>query len=334
MRKMIIRIVLLFVMLSGISPLVEAAESEFVAAMVFEQELLEGGDLRRTIIDDFNGDGIFDVGAFNEDGTVSAYLANGDGTFAEETTYSEEDLALSSIAGEPDSAVVSAAESSLSSGSESAATAAAVPQSGSAGSVNCWGKLATPNAELSDMVAIAGGWRCSVALKSDGSIVGWGYDNYGQTTPPTGKDFVAIATGYAHSLALKSDGSIVGWGNDYYGQTTPPAGNAFVAIAACTYHSLAICGQIKRAEVLLLNLAQDVIELNLQNGIENSLDAKLDAALQALESINQNDNVAAINTLESFINAVEAQSGDKISTEDATALINAAQEIIDLLSAE
>jgi hypothetical protein len=51
---------------------------------------------------------------------------------------------------------------------------------------------------------------------------------------------VAIAAGSAHSLALKSDGSIVGWGNNYYGQATPPAGNDFTSICAGGYHSLAL----------------------------------------------------------------------------------------------
>lgn len=58
--------------------------------------------------------------------------------------------------------------------------------------------------------------------------------------PPDGNDFVAISTGSSHSLALKEDGSIVGWGSDYYGQTTPPAGHGFTAIAAGHHHSLAI----------------------------------------------------------------------------------------------
>lgn len=71
---------------------------------------------------------------------------------------------------------------------------------------------------------------------------------------------------------------------------------------------------------------------NLKHGIENSLDAKLDAALKALEDINENNDVAAINTLEAFINAVQAQSGTKITEADADALIAAAQEIIALLS--
>jgi hypothetical protein len=84
---------------------------------------------------------------------------------------------------------------------------------------------------------------------------------------------------------------------------------------------------------LLMELAQDVIDLNLHQGISNSLDAKLSAAMQALDDINENNDVAAINTLQAFINAVEAQRGDKIPEADADALIAAAQEIIDLVSA-
>ena len=43
---------------------------------------------------------------------------------------------------------------------------------------------------------------------------------------------------------------------------------------------------------------------------------------------------AAMNSLESFINAIEAQRGNKISDADADALIAAAQQIIDLLMSE
>jgi uncharacterized delta-60 repeat protein len=85
---------------------------------------------------------------------------------------------------------------------------------------------------------------------------------------------------------------------------------------------------------LLLELAQDVIELNLKNGIENSLDAKLGAALQALDDINTNNDDAAINTLEAFVYAVEAQRGKEISEADADELIAVALEIIALLSSE
>jgi len=50
--------------------------------------------------------------------------------------------------------------------------------------------------------------------------------------------------------------------------------------------------------------------------------------------VNTNNDVAAINTLEAFIAAVEAQRGNKISEADADDLIASAQEIIELLSME
>ncbi len=77
---------------------------------------------------------------------------------------------------------------------------------------------------------------------------------------------------------------------------------------------------------------QNVIDLNLQQGIENGLVAKLEAAMQSLDDINENNDVAPVNTLKAFINAVQAQRGTKITEADVDALIAAAQEIIALLS--
>jgi hypothetical protein len=56
--------------------------------------------------------------------------------------------------------------------------------------------------------------------------------------------------------------------------------------------------------------------------------AKLDAALQALDDVSANNDAAAINAVEAFINHVRAQSGNKISVADADALIDIANEII------
>ncbi|UCG17137.1 MAG: right-handed parallel beta-helix repeat-containing protein [Phycisphaerales bacterium] len=85
-------------------------------------------------------------------------------------------------------------------------------------------------------------------------------------------------------------------------------------------------------QTMIEQIISDVLALNLQNGIENSLDSKLDAAQQALDDLNNSNNVAAINALGAFINAVQAQSGVHIPADDANALIAAAQQIIDLLS--
>ena len=82
---------------------------------------------------------------------------------------------------------------------------------------------------------------------------------------------------------------------------------------------------------LIQQLCEDVVALNLKQGITNSLDSKLDAVLQALDDVNENNDVAAINALQAFINAVEAQRGVHIPAADADTLIAAAQQIITLL---
>jgi hypothetical protein len=85
-------------------------------------------------------------------------------------------------------------------------------------------------------------------------------------------------------------------------------------------------------EVQIKELVAEVVSLNLQQGITNSLDSKLDAVLKALEDVNENNDGAAIGALGAFINAVNAQRGGKITEEDADALIEMAQQIIDLLT--
>jgi len=66
--------------------------------------------------------------------------------------------------------------------------------------------------------------------------MGYGLVWYGRLS----NDFVAVAAGAYHNLALKSDGSLVVWGRNNYGQINVPVGNDFVAIAAGSWHNLAI----------------------------------------------------------------------------------------------
>ena len=79
-----------------------------------------------------------------------------------------------------------------------------------------------------------------LTLRLDGTVVGWGENYHGQTSPPAGNQFTRIAAGDEHALALREDGSIAGWGADNLGQATPPAGNDYVDIAAGNGHSLAL----------------------------------------------------------------------------------------------
>jgi Regulator of chromosome condensation (RCC1) repeat len=55
------------------------------------------------------------------------------------------------------------------------------------------------------------------ALKTDGTVVCWGDDTYGQTTVPAGLASVAqVSSGGYYTCALKTDGTVVCWGNNAF----------------------------------------------------------------------------------------------------------------------
>lgn len=101
--------------------------------------------------------------------------------------------------------------------------------------------MPVPNA---DFVAVAAGGFHSLGLKSDGSVVAWGwnYDWHGRyigqcDVPAPNSGFIAVAAGLVHSVGLKADGSIVVWGAG----TNPPQPNAdFIAVSAGGFHSMGL----------------------------------------------------------------------------------------------
>ena len=109
----------------------------------------------------------------------------------------------------------------------------AMPAWGS-GSIIGWGEQVVGVDLSGPFVQVAGGNWHSLGLKSDGSIVAWGWNNLGQcNVPAPNAGFVAVAAGKLHSLGLKSDGSIVAWGYNAEGQCDVPAPNSgFVAVKA------------------------------------------------------------------------------------------------------
>ena len=57
---------------------------------------------------------------------------------------------------------------------------------------------------LTDVVGISAGRDHSLALKKDGTVVAWGYNNEQQCDVPTGlTDVVGVSAGWFHSLVVK-----------------------------------------------------------------------------------------------------------------------------------
>jgi hypothetical protein len=103
-----------------------------------------------------------------------------------------------------------------------------------------------PPADLSDTVAIAAGWYHSLALKSDGTVVAWGENHWGELDIPVGlSNVVAIATRNSFNLALKADGTIASWGTPHvpdakFKFVTPENLTNVIAIACAFDYNLAL----------------------------------------------------------------------------------------------
>ena len=107
----------------------------------------------------------------------------------------------------------------------------------SAGGVVAWGGgLSNVPSGLSGVSAIAAGGEHSLAV-SNGFVVAWGDNSYGQCSVPAGLSNVwGVAACWGHSVALKNDGTVVAWGDNSYGETSVPAGlSNVVAVAAGGY---------------------------------------------------------------------------------------------------
>jgi alpha-tubulin suppressor-like RCC1 family protein len=112
---------------------------------------------------------------------------------------------------------------------------------------------------LTDVVAIAAGGGHCLALRRDGTVVGWGVNSYGQATGnPTSSfrdestgtvqvagqtlsNITAIAAANEFSLGLKKDGTVVAWGHPFSMEMNVPEGlSNVVAISAGDRFGLAI----------------------------------------------------------------------------------------------
>lgn len=117
--------------------------------------------------------------------------------------------------------------------------------------------LAEVEAELTEMVqqaqilippsgefaSVSVGMFHGCGVKTDGAVICWGNDEYGQSSPPEGT-FTSVSAGGLHTCGLLTDSSAVCWGlneddeGNITGQASPPGGK-FISISAGGGHT---CG--------------------------------------------------------------------------------------------
>ncbi len=91
-----------------------------------------------------------------------------------------------------------------------------------------------------NIVAISAGDSHTVGLKSDGTVVAVGDNDYSQCDVEGWTDIVTISAGKSHTVGLKSDGTVVAVGYNYYSQCDTESWRDIVAISAGDYHTVGL----------------------------------------------------------------------------------------------
>jgi Regulator of Chromosome Condensation (RCC1) repeat protein/slime mold repeat-containing protein len=108
------------------------------------------------------------------------------------------------------------------------------------GRIHCWGgdwvgvlagedwlwsnQVSGPNASSFYYRAISTGSYQTCAVRIDGRLTCWGYDDHGQVSGPNASTdtYIAVGTSGTHTCALRIDGRLACWGDDAYGEISGP----------------------------------------------------------------------------------------------------------------
>ena len=92
-----------------------------------------------------------------------------------------------------------------------------------------------------DIVAVStGDGGHTVGLKQDGTVVAVGYNVDGQRDVSGWRDIVAVSAGNWHTVGLKRDGTVVAVGSDIFGQCDVSGWRDIVAVAAGNDHTVGL----------------------------------------------------------------------------------------------
>jgi len=91
-----------------------------------------------------------------------------------------------------------------------------------------------------DITQVAAGGTHTVGLKSDGTVVAVGYNYDGQCDVGGWTDITQVAAGSAHTVGLKSDGTVVAVGRNDDGQCNVGGWTDITQVAAGLYHTVGL----------------------------------------------------------------------------------------------
>jgi len=177
--------------------------------------------------------------------------------------------------------------------------------------------LMTTSGPMQDLGTLGGNGSGAAGINSSGMIVGSSGtasgENHAFLWTATGgmQDLGTLGGNRSFASAINDLGQVVGWADAADGQ-----------LHACIWIP-------ETPESLILDLINGLQYLDLGRSTETSLLVNLNNALDKLEDNNPNNDVAAVNNLQAFINQVKAQTGKKIPEFEAGVMIEAATNIID-----
>ncbi len=82
-----------------------------------------------------------------------------------------------------------------------------------------FGQVTGPNSDGGTFTQVEASWYNTCGIRTDGSIVCWGHDGYGQLNVPNDNDFVQVSVGGGFVCGRHSDARITCWGFDPYQAT-------------------------------------------------------------------------------------------------------------------
>ncbi len=92
----------------------------------------------------------------------------------------------------------------------------------------------------SDIVAVSAGSWHSVGLKTDGTVVAVGRNDFGQCDVGGWRDIIAVSAGAMHTVGLKMDGTVVAAGANHFGKCDVGGWNDVVGVSAGMEHTVGL----------------------------------------------------------------------------------------------